>query len=76
MRCEPGQRYRATDYAIEPDASAASYFFALAAVSGGSITVERLSPASLQGDLAFVDILEQMGCRVLRNARDITVDRS
>ena len=48
---------------IEPDASAASYFFALAALTGGTIAVEGLGPSSLQGDLAFVDILEHMGCK-------------
>jgi 3-phosphoshikimate 1-carboxyvinyltransferase len=71
--CEPGQAYVATNYAIEPDASAASYFFALAAVTGGSITVERLPPSSLQGDARFIDVLEQMGCTVVRRAHDMTV---
>ncbi len=70
---EPGERYRATDYQVEPDASAASYFFALAAVTGGSITVERLPPSSTQGDTTFVDVLEAMGCVVERGAHDITV---
>jgi len=70
---EHGQRYRARDYVVEPDASAASYFFALAAVTGGSITVEHLPPTSRQGDLAFVDALEQMGCRVERSSGDVTV---
>jgi 3-phosphoshikimate 1-carboxyvinyltransferase len=66
-------RYRGRAYAIEPDASAASYFFALAAVTGGTITVEGLGPASLQGDLGFVDILEYMGCLVDRQAEQTTV---
>jgi 3-phosphoshikimate 1-carboxyvinyltransferase len=70
---EPGQRYVARDYVVEPDASAASYFFALAAVSGGTVTVEHLPPTSMQGDLAFVDALEQMGCVVERSANDVTV---
>lgn len=70
---EPGKRYLARDYVVEPDASAASYFFALAAVSGGTITVEHLPPTSKQGDLAFVDVLEQMGCVVERSATHVTV---
>lgn len=70
---EPGQRYRARHYVVEPDASAASYFFALAAVTGGTITVEHLPPTSHQGDLAFVDVLESMGCLVERTLDDITV---
>jgi 3-phosphoshikimate 1-carboxyvinyltransferase len=62
---QPG-RYQGQTFAIEPDASAASYFFAAAAITGASITVEGLGPRSLQGDLAFVDILEHMGCQVIR----------
>ena len=64
-------RYRGRTYAIEPDASAASYFFAAAAITGGTVTVEGLGAASVQGDLAFVDVLEHMGCTVAR-ARDAT----
>jgi 3-phosphoshikimate 1-carboxyvinyltransferase len=69
----PGQRYRATEYPVEPDASAASYFFALAAVTGGSVTVERLPATSRQGDIAFVNVLEQMGCTIERSEHDVTV---
>jgi 3-phosphoshikimate 1-carboxyvinyltransferase len=65
--------YRACDYAIEPDASAASYFWAAAAIAGGEVTVEGLSARSLQGDIAFVDCLEQMGSEVRRDADSITV---
>jgi 3-phosphoshikimate 1-carboxyvinyltransferase len=65
--------YQAREYAIEPDASAASYFFGAAAVTGGEVTVEGLSTASLQGDVAFVDVLEQMGCQVRRSSDSITV---
>jgi 3-phosphoshikimate 1-carboxyvinyltransferase len=65
--------YRASDYAIEPDASAASYFWAAAAIALGEVTVEGLSAASLQGDVAFVDCLEAMGCEVRRASDGITV---
>ncbi|MFQ5733482.1 MAG: 3-phosphoshikimate 1-carboxyvinyltransferase, partial [Planctomycetaceae bacterium] len=67
------QHYRATDFVIEPDASAAGYFFAAAAVTGGRVTVEGLSRASLQGDVRFVDVLEQMGCRVEWDVDRVTV---
>jgi 3-phosphoshikimate 1-carboxyvinyltransferase len=70
---EPGQRYLRREYAIEPDASAASYFFALAAVTAGRVTVENLPPDSAQGDVRFVDVLERMGCTVVRGAREISV---
>jgi 3-phosphoshikimate 1-carboxyvinyltransferase len=56
--------YRATTYAIEPDASTASYFFAAAAVTGGEVTVPGLGTGALQGDLAFVDVLRRMGADV------------
>lgn len=60
-------------YAIEPDASAASYFFGAAAITGGSIGVAGLAMQSLQGDVHFVKVLEQMGCRVERTGDAITV---
>jgi 3-phosphoshikimate 1-carboxyvinyltransferase len=56
--------YTATRYEVEPDASAASYFFAAAAVTGGRVVVTGLGKSSLQGDLAFVKLLERMGCEV------------
>ncbi|QDT69135.1 3-phosphoshikimate 1-carboxyvinyltransferase [Planctomycetes bacterium MalM25] len=65
--------YRARDYAIEPDASAASYFWAAAAITGGRVTVEGLSRDALQGDVAFVDCLRQMGCTVDAGPESITV---
>jgi 3-phosphoshikimate 1-carboxyvinyltransferase len=67
------QHYHARRYAIEPDASAASYFFAAAAITGGEVTVEGLSRDSLQGDVAFCDCLERMGCQVQYEADQITV---
>jgi len=67
------QRYRACDFAIEPDASAASYFWGLAAVTGGEVTVEGLAHRALQGDVAFAECLEKMGCRVTSDSRGITV---
>jgi 3-phosphoshikimate 1-carboxyvinyltransferase len=69
----PCGRYRARAYSIEPDASAASYFFGAAAITGGQITVEGLSRQSLQGDVAFVDVLQQMGCLVQHETDRITV---
>jgi 3-phosphoshikimate 1-carboxyvinyltransferase len=61
-----GQRYQAQHYVIEPDASNATYFFAAAALIGGTVRVPHLSANSLQGDAHFVDVLEQMGCHVVR----------
>jgi 3-phosphoshikimate 1-carboxyvinyltransferase len=60
-------------YTIEPDASAASYFFAAAAISGGWVTVPDIPKKSLQGDVRFVEVLEEMGCTVVRGDAGITV---
>ncbi len=60
----PPGAYRAIVYDVEPDASAASYFFAAAAVTRGSVIVPGLGTRSLQGDLGFVRLLERMGCRI------------
>jgi len=68
-----GQTYRARQYEIEPDASAASYFLAAAAITQGRVTVEGLSRRSLQGDVAFADCLERMGCGVEYAGDRITV---
>ena len=67
------QPYAARSYHIEPDASAASYFFAAAAITGGTVTVDGLSANAMQGDVQFVYALEQMGCEVQWNADSITV---
>jgi 3-phosphoshikimate 1-carboxyvinyltransferase len=73
FRVAPGQRYTARDYTVEPDASAASYFFAAAAVTGGHVRVPHLGRDSAQGDLALLDVLERMGCTVDRGDAAIEV---
>ncbi len=73
----PGrQTYNAPNggqYAVEPDASAASYFFAAAAITNGRVRIEGICANPLQGDWAFVDVLEQMGCTVTRQNESIEV---
>jgi 3-phosphoshikimate 1-carboxyvinyltransferase len=59
-----GQRYRAQKFAVEGDASSASYFAAAAALCGGSVRLENLHTNSIQGDLCFLGVLEQMGARL------------
>ena len=56
-------------YAIESDASAASYFFAAPAICGGTVRVENISRKSKQGDIAFLNVLQQMGC-VIKDGND------
>src|SRR5262249_38726972 len=61
----------ARQYVVEPDASAASYFWAAAAITGGKVAVEGVTP--IQGDVDFVNCLEQMGCYVERVPTGVTV---
>lgn len=56
--------YHAQCYQIEPDVSAACYFYAMAAVTGGNAVVRHMRKDSLQGDMRFLKVLEQMGCTV------------
>ena len=73
FRIEEGQRYQPRIYNVEPDASNASYFFAAAALTGGRVTVQHLSLDSMQGDVQFVRILEEMGCQVTVSDNGITL---
>ncbi|WP_436796102.1 3-phosphoshikimate 1-carboxyvinyltransferase [Actinospongicola halichondriae] len=66
-------RYEGAEYTVEPDASAASYAWGAAVVTGGAVTVPGLHRSSLQGDVAFVDVLEQMGARVRWDDDAVTV---
>lgn len=66
--------YQGMEYAIEPDASNASYFLAAAAITPGSqCTIEGLGKKSLQGDVGFADVLHQMGAGLLFGNNFITV---
>ncbi len=69
----PEGTYTATAYDVEPDASAASYLWGAAAVTGGTVTVEGLGSSSTQGDVAFVDLLARMGAEVVQTATSTTV---
>lgn len=57
------QAYQACAYAVEPDVSAACFFMAAAAICGGRVRLPGLPRSGLQGDTAFLGMLEQMGCR-------------
>jgi 3-phosphoshikimate 1-carboxyvinyltransferase len=62
----PGsQTYQTPEnYAVEPDASSATYFWAMAAITGGTVRVPGIGRNALQGDAKFVDVLAAMGCSV------------
>jgi 3-phosphoshikimate 1-carboxyvinyltransferase len=70
----PGkQRYQSGIYEIEPDCSQAGYFWAAAAISGATVKVIGISPASKQGDLKFVHVLKSMGCQISFDPDGISV---
>jgi len=69
------QRYHSPgEYVIESDASAASYFFATPALCGGAVRVLNISRRSRQGDIAFLDVLAQMGCAVTEGDNWVEVE--
>ena len=69
-----GQHYRALDYQIEPDVSAACYFYAMSPLLNVPVMVEQVHFDSLQGDAAFLRILEQMGCRAFDTPQGILLE--
>ena len=69
----PSGHYTAREYQIEPDVSAACYFYAAAAITGGSILVRNVHSTSMQGDMRFLNVLEKMGCDVKEERRGIRV---
>jgi 3-phosphoshikimate 1-carboxyvinyltransferase len=75
FRISPSFYSPLSNYSIESDASAASYFFAAPAICGGTVKVENISQKSVQGDIAFLDVLEKMGCVVTESDNSITVHR-
>lgn len=64
FQIKSSQFYQGRNYTIEPDASNASYFFAAAAVTGGRVRVNHLTKQSCQGDILWLNVLEQMGCQI------------
>jgi 3-phosphoshikimate 1-carboxyvinyltransferase len=70
----PDPRRVVKRYVVEPDASSASYFWAAAAITNGTVSVDGLEEDSLQGDMRFLKLLEQMGCEVFEGYGGLTVD--
>jgi 3-phosphoshikimate 1-carboxyvinyltransferase len=66
VRVVAGKHYQARSYEIEPDASSAAYLFCAAAIAGGSVRVEGIPSDTLQADFKLLDLLERMGCDVIR----------
>ena len=68
-----GQSYSPQVYSVEGDASGASYFWGLAAVSRGSVCTTNINPSSAQGDSRLPELLREMGCTVSTHEHSITV---
>lgn len=68
--------YSATEFAVEPDASAAVYPWVGAALSGGHASVPGLPSTSTQADMAVLDVLERMGAEVRRGEEPEVVGRA
>ncbi len=68
------KKYRSCRFNVEGDVSSASYFWAAAAVTGGTATTQNIHPqTTLQGDIRFLDILQKMGCHVQSETTHVTV---
>lgn len=63
FRVRPGG-YRSSAFEVEADASAAVYPMAAAAITGGAVGIEGLSPGSTQADVGMLEVLDEMGCSV------------
>lgn len=73
-RTEAGQSYTPLDYRIEPDVSAACYFYAMSPLLNIPVRVNDVHFDSLQGDVEFIRILEQMGCSAADTPQGILVE--
>lgn len=68
--------YKPQHYQIEPDVSAACYFYAMAPLLGGNVHVRHVHTASMQGDIRFLSILKELGCHLAEDENGITVSCS
>jgi 3-phosphoshikimate 1-carboxyvinyltransferase len=66
FKVKSGYNYTGQEYIVEGDASSASYFFLAAALCRGRVRVMNINPGSLQGDIKFLNIMEGVGCSVVR----------
>ncbi len=66
--------YQAGQIQIEGDATAATYFAALATLHGGSLTLDNLGDSTVQGDYQFLSVMEQLGARVERNPNQTHIE--
>lgn len=72
-KIDAGESYTSGTYQIEPDVSAACYFYAAAALTGGRVIVRNVHKTSMQGDMKFLEVLKRMGCTVSQEQEGICV---
>lgn len=65
--------YSIKEYQVEPDVSAACYFYGIAAIYGCKALVNNVHFDSTQGDIRFINVLEEMGCKVSDTKQGIEV---
>jgi 3-phosphoshikimate 1-carboxyvinyltransferase len=70
---KPNEKYKRQQYQIEPDVSAACYFYAAAAITGGKALVRHVHADSMQGDIKFIYLLEKLGCMVTDTKEGISL---
>ena len=68
------QRYRSGPRSVEGDASAGSYFAALALIHGGKVIIENLGSESRQGDIRFLSVCESLGARVRMDEKKTVIE--
>lgn len=68
------QDYSIHSYNIEPDMSAACYFYAMAIILHTKSLVRGIHMDSMQGDIKFLEILKKLGCIVSDSDCGVIVD--
>ncbi|MXW03854.1 MAG: 3-phosphoshikimate 1-carboxyvinyltransferase, partial [Gemmatimonadetes bacterium] len=68
------QQYRSGPRSVEGDASAGSYFAALALIHGGKVVIANLGSESRQGDIRFLSICESLGAHVQMDEKKTVVE--
>ena len=65
----PAADYLPGEFVIEGDASAASYFLALATLHAGRVTLTNLDETTVQGDYLFCNVMESLGSSIERHSQ-------
>ena len=73
IRIPNGQKYSSREITIEGDYSSASFFFLAGAICKTKVTVSGLNPDTKQGDKAFLELIERMGCSVSATNKGVCV---